>query len=321
MTATNSTGRAKAPISKRLSTILPALSVYAFVSAGVLLLFEGLPPAVRIPIAIPLLLFVPGFAVTYVVFPPQEGRADALATTRQMGAPVTVLERTALAVVISIAIVPAIAYVLSPFVGISLAPVLLGIAIVTTVSSAGGIYRAAPGAQLGTAHTNTAEDSPGIRGWLSSLTDPLTFFAIFLSVVLIGTGAVIAMGGPDEHSPETEFYIDGEPETSTAQSSGISYDYELSLTQHGTETQEYTVVVMRGASESGTDSSGQATEVERFSTAVLPDETVTEQFEGAVSEGSAGTTHWFLLYTDDAPADPDRSSAHRVLQHTLNATG
>lgn len=311
MTATNSNERTKAPLYKRPATILVAISAYAFVSAGVLSLWDALPPAVRIPLAVPLLLFVPGFAITYVIFPPRKDQADVLADNRSIKAPVTVLERTTVAVVVSIAVVPAVTYVLNPVFGVSLGPSLLGVAIVTLLSSAGGIYRAPSDAA--TVGDQAGAESRRLRDSLRSLADPLTIVAIVLSAALVGTGAVVALSADEEHSPETEFYIaDG---ASAPATEGGAASYELTITQHGMETQDYTVVVLTD-DRSGTDQSQSLSEVSQFETAVPPGESVTETVSASAPAGEAETTYLFLLYTGDAPADPDRGSAHRVLQHT-----
>jgi len=317
MSSTDPTRRSGTPLYRRSTTILTAIGAYAILSAAVLWLVEGLPTAVRLPLALPLLLFAPGYALLAALFPPSSERRDGgLASDERPALALAPLERAILAVVASIAIVPAVALAANAVVGVRVGVVLAGVAAVTVLGAVVGVYRAP---------RENAALVPGDRehrvlggDWRRALTDPVTILAVVLCVALLGSSAALAVTGGGTDSPGTEFYVVDDGAGSNGSADGTD-EIRIRIAQDGVETQRYTVVAVLSRAESG-NSARSWSELDRFATTVPAGEAVTESYRLPPSAGEDGAaTLRLLLYTGDAPADPDRKSAHRTLRISVES--
>lgn len=303
---------------ERPRAILAGIGVYAVLAAAVLWVGEGLPTAVRIPIALPLLLFVPGYAVLAGLFPlGRDSGVKRLAPHDRKKLRLSSIERVVVAVVASIAIVPGIAVVANVIVGVALEPVLVGIVVVTALGSGVGFYRLPPGAADVPlqSHGTSSRDSLATRV-REAMADPVTVVAIVLCVMLLMSSAALAfVGTSGDPSPGTEFYVtnnEGEEANATGEAAG---GYALRIAQDGVASQRYTVVVK--VNRPGDNSSTQTSrELDRFPVTVAAGETVAETYQAPTSVDS-DTTLYFLLYRDDAPPTADPDTAHRVLRFSI----
>ncbi len=285
---------------------LVIVSLYTVVAAGALWVGDGLPTAVRIPLALPVLLFAPGYAVVTALLPVTRRTAaaagDVESPKERPEAGLSPVERGILAVVASIAVVPMVAFAVAVVVGVELGPILAGVAGVTVSASAVGLLRS-PADTLAGGRRESGHDVD----WTAGLTDTVTLLAVGITVVLLVASAAVAFvgsGGPTA----TEFYLANDPDA------GDDPTYDLRIEHESDDRQRYTVVIATGGA-------GDPVELDRRSTVVGPDETAAETYRADPGELEANATLLFLLYEGDAPADPDPGSAHRVLKLSNVTTG
>jgi len=301
MKADDSTRRSGTIVHRR--TALIGVIAYAAIVVVALWWFEGVPTAARIPLAVPLFIFAPGYAVITALFPRSE-------TT----APLSTMERGVLAVVASVAVVPIVAFVTTVIVGLGFDEVLVGIAAVTAVTGGIGIVRDS----LNDAATHRSYSVSEPFDW-GTITDGVTLLAITLVAVLLVASAAVAYTGSGEDELLTEFYLVDEtgPTGDGANADDGQFAYDLQIEHHGADPQRYTVVVsLRGTDTSTGDQAG--TEIERSSTVVAPDETASVTATVPESELEAGATVRFLLYTESAPSSPNPETAHRALEISID---
>lgn len=304
-------------------TDLAVAAAYVVAVTAVLALVGDLPTAVAVPMALPVLLFAPGYAVVTAIVPATtrpaiaDGPGDRLGV-RQTHDGLSRLERLVLSVVVSVAVVPLVALALDFVVGVALVPVLAGVAAVTVLAAVVAAHRRGSGG----AHVAGAAGGPASdRSLLAGVpTDGLTLGCAAIAVLMLVGSATMAVTG--DQAAETEFYLvtetaEGEYEASgypTNLTRGESAEYTLGIEQHSAQTQEYTVVAQlqerSGAVANGTVEERE--ELDRFSTTVRPGNATVETY--AVTPTTTGDrTLAFLLYEGEAPAEPDRESAHRVV--------
>lgn len=287
---------------------LVALSAYVVAAGALLWGVTGLPTVVRIPLALPLLLFAPGYAFLSAIAPVDGGTRAEFLRNRTDGprtGAVGGLERVLLAVVASVVLVPMAAVVANALVGVQFGPVVAVVAIITIICSVVGIYRAQP---AGTPDSSVRGNFVTER-LRRTPTDPLTLGAIVLTVVLLASSVPLAIADSGSDSVATEFYVSDEDEAEAT--------YDLRIAQDEVESQRYTVVVVTESDATGS----VETELDRFSTTVSEGQTASRTYQVPDSAREPGTTLQFLLYTGDAPDSPDPADSHRAIRQTVNATG
>ncbi|WP_306054408.1 DUF1616 domain-containing protein [Natronococcus wangiae] len=226
-------------------------------------LFTDVSGPVRILLGIPLLLFLPGYALVAVFYPDQsDGEYQAFddeKTARRgpllSSGGLESIERFVLSIVASVAIVPAVTLVTSatPW-GITVRPVLAGIALVTILLSLLAIvqrYRCPPERRFSLSPSGSSllfsadRDSFG-----RSAPSPTLYNAIFLVALLaLLATAGFAVANPPEHDGYTEFYIeteevDGDTEVmyNDSLSAGESQSVTAYITNEEHEERSYTTV-------------------------------------------------------------------------------
>lgn len=293
------------------------VSLYAVVAAGALLRVEGLPTAVRIPLALPLLIFAPGYALVTALFPRRPGSRSVAGESRGeegLRTGMAPLERVTLGVVASIAIVPTMAVIANAVDGVYLAPVLAGVAAITVVASAVAVVRApSGGVSTATSGDRFGPGDPESGRWRDTLTDGVTLVAITLTAMLLVSSAALAFTGDSGDSIRTEFYLADD----AADGDGT---VDLAVEHHGEDEQPYTVVVVAADSPAANGTAGSASELDRFSMDVGPDETASETYRVADADLGDDATLLFLLYRGNAPDAPGSGSAHRQLRSSVNET-
>lgn len=163
MTSNESPGRARSLSDPSVAT-LTALDLYTIVATGMLLWLEGLPTVVRISLALPILVFIPGYALLSALVPSAHAsnvdtRTGGDGRDREGLRPV---ERGVLAVVASVALVPFVALVVAYVASVALTAVLAAVAGITLFTSVVAIVRTYTGARssLSPNRTRAGDDSP-----------------------------------------------------------------------------------------------------------------------------------------------------------------
>lgn len=315
---------------RRTATSLVVISVYSVIAASVLWLGDGLPTVVSLPLALPLVLLAPGYAVLTALFPPS-GREGAEPTEDHPDAGAdssfSRLERATLAVILSVAAVPMVALAANFTAGISSGVVLAGVTGVTLAASGIALARLPatvsvprPGTVRNRVQPRTALSRVGNRVTASRITLP----AIALAVVLLTASAAMAFSGGTGDTSKTEFYLVDSTQTSGAVSADVegapTTEYELRISYHGSEPQRFVIVVLREGTPPDGEASPQSTsELDRVSTVVEPRQTGSETIRVSQPPGDGEYTLRFLLYEGDAPAEPTPDSAFRALKLSVSS--
>jgi len=285
----------------------------------------------RIVFGVPFLLFLPGYAFIAVLFPEAGSPSDPDATDDEPAANVggygiDGIERVALSMGLSIAIVPAVGLVLNftPF-GIRLIPVLLSISSLTVALTA-----------LAAARRQALPESDQLhipyRDWLAtgreelfepdSRRDSVLNIALVASIVLAVGVVGFAVMVPPEGEAFTEFYLlteddDGElvidnyPSEFTV---GDSQPVIVGIGNQENEPMEYTVVVQLQAVETEGNQTTvlERQELDRFeSTTIADNETHHIPYEITPTMTGDELRLQFLLYRDSPPEAPTVENSYR----------
>lgn len=318
---------------------LLAATGYAVLAAAALAFGDPLPPALRVPIALPLLLFVPGYAVVTALLP---GGFRPTGPSNDDGGPlgagdgVTRLERATLAVGASLAILPTVALVANALVGVRLVPVLAGLVLVTLFASILAATRRRADAAAGNGR-QTARTQLSLPAPTDAIpNDAMTLAAVCVAVLLLGTSAAVALAGGPSDGPNTELAIGTESDGEfVAEGYPAAIDAEERTTmdvavEHGDdEARSYEAVVTIDRVLVGDDEATvlDAAELDRFETTVGPDERVVETIAVAPADADAAFARTdgdrrvtVLLYEGDAPDEPDHEAAHRTVTVPVEVT-
>lgn len=311
------------------------IAVTGFVTFG---LFTSLSGPIRILLGIPLLLFLPGYAFVAVLYPdaPDDeyrpfdeepsGRDRRLLPSGGIGT----IERIALSIVASIAIVPAVTLVASasPW-GITVQPVLAGIALATVVLSLLAIVhrsRYPPEQRFALSLSESSllfsaeRDSYG-----RSAPSPTLYNGIFLIalLVLLATAGFAVATGPPDHDGYTEFQleteeVDGEMETmyDDSLSAGESHSVTAYITNEEHEESTYTTVAaLQQVSYEDDGVTVHEQDVLASESATVPDgETHEQTLEVEPTMTGDDLRLVLYLYEGDAPDEPTDDNAYRTIE-------
>lgn len=272
-------------------------------SAAVTLLAPGDP--VRVLVVLPVLLFLPGYAVLAAVFPWRSGRGPAGSYT-----PDTV-ERIGLSFGVSVALAVLVGLVLSvEQLGFDAAVVLLGLSTVVV----GGVLVAA-------VRRWSTSESMGVSlegvGSALGLNEPTwTRRLLNLSVVLALTLAVVVVAATIAVPTAGESYTEFSLFTRTADGTLVTSDYPdtlvegeagslvVGLENHERQPVTYTVVVALQRVETTDDGLRvvEQTELDRLQASLADGETWTQPHEVTPTTSGEDLRLVYLLYHGDAPA-------------------
>lgn len=322
--------------------LLVVLGASALAAVGILV-FDFTATPVRLALALPLVLLLPGYALVSALFP--EGETED-------GPGYGALERIVLSVGLSLVIVPIAAYLanFTPY-GIRLTPLVVAIVGWTVVLAVLGLLRRARLAP---------EDRYRLRWPASTTTLPSLFtlqqrgledrrspfepetgrqlllnVALVVSVVVLVAGAAyMAVAAPSlpDTEPHTEYYLVAENDTGnlttdalpTELSSGSSEPITVGIENHEGETQSYTTVVLQQEvtlTDNGTtvESVDSEEELDRFETTVENGDTERVGYE--LGPTASGEVHvWFLLYQGDVPDDPSPENAESATRLSVTVS-
>lgn len=279
----------------------------------------------RIIVGLPFVLFIPGYAFVAALFPEQgDLSADAeesVSTTRGIDP----IERIALTVGLSTAIVPLLGLLLNftPW-GIQLIPIVLtvsGVTIACTVIAAIRRWELPPEERF----------SVPYREWLiagrtelfepDDRIDTALTVTLALSIVL-ATGSVgFALASPQQGEQFSEFYLLTENEDGELVASGYPQEFvqgesqplTLGIENKEYESVDYTVVVQLQQIEGEGNQSTvvEREELDRVSTTLEHNETWQEVYPVTPTMTGEDLRLTFLLYKADVPAEPTRENAYR----------
>lgn len=315
--------------------LLFVLLFSALAAVGILVMEITITP-IRVGLALPLVLLLPGYAFVSALFP------DAPA---EDGTGFGAIERVALSVALSLAIVSMIAYAanFTPY-GITLLPIAAAVVGWTVFFSLIALVRrarAAPEDRYGLTNSvalgvvpslftvnqrRRAGDSRGAFEPENGRHVLLNVFLVFSLLTLLAGGAYMAFaaGSLPAEEPHTELYLlseddDGELTTTdlpTDLSAGDTESITVGIENHEGETVTYTAVVYQQEVTLGDDgqtveSVNDEAELDRFETTVEDGETDQIAYDaGPTTDEDAYV--WFLLYHDDVPEDPSPENAEET---------
>ena len=318
-------------------------AVIAFTGAVTFGIVSGIGGAIRIAIAAPLVLYLPGYAFVSALFPsgptddyqPFDRGKTGLETPRLVTGGLEATERFVLSVVFSIALVPTIALLgsVTPW-GITAETVLLGVASLTVVLSLLAIasrYRCPPEQRFA--------PSPSL-GWLFfSRNGPTAYerldtrpynLAIVVGLVVLLASVGFAVANPPQHDGFTELSVETEnvsADTDTMYEStytqGETDDLTVTITNREHADREYTAVVLlervdAGGGDGGGNDSSEVTvtereELARDAVAVADGESREHSLEITPTMAGDDLRLTVLLYEGEAPSEPASENAYRAV--------
>ncbi|MBV0925467.1 DUF1616 domain-containing protein [Halomicroarcula limicola] len=319
-------------MNERLGTVADLLAVLLLLGAATAVVVVEPPGGalLRVPLLLPAILFLPGYALVSFFYPDAPRNQAA---RNDEGWSLTPLERAGFAIAASVAIVPIIALVsnFTPY-GVRGPPVFGGTIVVTAVLTLAAFVRRARlpaerrfrvrgGLAEGlekyftTSRRGARQHSPfevkSDRHRVLNLVLVATIFLLLSSVAYAAVGPTL----PSHDQDSTEFYLldeNGEYLLGVEEPvDGGSVPANVVIANHEKEEMQYTVVVKRQRVSVG-DNRTQVREervTDRFQTGVAAGET--EQIEKTFEGGGENVRVQVLLFRGDAPDDPSAANAYR----------
>jgi len=313
------------------------------VVATATVLRDPVPGPIRVGLVLPLLLFLPGYALLSVLVPDRptdtRGREDRRS--------VDGIERFVLSVALSLAITPSVALVANFTTGIRTRPVALGLMTVTVgcvVLALFARYLTPSDARFrlnGPALVTGIHDrsfTPTGRTLRQSRlfeaetnTQRLLNLVLVVAVVVLSASVGFAALGPQspaEDATFTEFYLAGETESGELSTAAVPKEFDrggsrpvhVGITNHEESQVEYTtVVLLQRVGEDG--NVRETSRLDRFNVTVPAGET--ERTEREIAPDLAGNRLRlvFLLYRGDAPSDPTQANAYLSTRVRITVDG
>lgn len=309
--------------------------VIAVTGALTLGIFSGIAGIGRIALTIPLILFLPGYALVSALFPdePNDEYQSFDDEKTGLGNPLLVsgglepVERTVLSVVFSVALVPAVTLfaTVTPR-GIALESILSGLAILTVVlalAAIGARYRCPPDRRfvpsLSAATPFFARGRPSPYERVSCR--PYNV-AIAVGLLLLLASGGFALANPPQHDGFTEVSVEtenvsGETQTmyDSTYTAGERDELNATITNQEHEERTYTTVVMleRVSSDGDNVTVNESTEMDRQTTTVAHGESRQQTYEITPSMRGNDLRLTVLLYDGEPPAEPTADSAYRKI--------
>jgi uncharacterized membrane protein len=309
---------------------LSVINLYLVATVLVLTVLPVGSTTVRSLVAIPLVVFVPGYVLVAFLFPRRHGLSDRFrhfAGRRSNGAGgyIDIVERTALGFGTSVAIVPMLVLAVS-IAGLELTTrnllgTLIAFVVLGSVLAAFRRLRVASDQRFALPVRNWVDGLYGAFTNTGSTAGVILNIALALSVIIaLGTlGGAIASPADGQASSELtlltqnesgDLVTEGYP---TQFSPGESQDMTVQVENNEGEETTYTVVVVvqRVNAGDGSETVLEQEEVTRLQNTVGQNETWTEQHGVAPEMLGDDLRLQYLLYKGDPPADPDSENAYR----------
>lgn len=295
----------------------------------------GTTGAFRVLLAIPLVLFLPGYALVALLFPDEPSGEyrpfDDEKTGLQnplAGGGLESIERFVLSIVTSVALVAAITLVSSATPrGIVLETVLWGIALFTVVFALLAIVaryrfppeqRYVPSPAMGSLFFVRRRPDP------YGSADPRPFnVAIVVGILLLIASTGFALANPSDGETFTEFYVEtdevtGEVDTIYETTYAVGEPHELPVTianEEGREVTYTTVALLQEVGYNGDDVTVHREEVLATESATVSSgETHRQSLEVTPTTTGDDLRLLVLLYEGDPPEEPTEENAYRVIR-------
>lgn len=323
------------PWLRRVPADLAAVVGLTVLAVGTVFLPLVRDTPLRIAVALPFVLFAPGYALVAVLFPEAEGALGGADGERDAGGPgISGAERVALAFGASVAIVPIVGLVLNftPF-GIRLVPLVVSLASLVLVLVAIATHRrwrlpseerfAVPWrARIAAARTELLEPD--------SRSDAVLNVLLVLSVLVATASVGYAVAVPKDGESFTEFYLLTENDDGELVAAGYPSEFaagESKTLVVGVENREgqpvdYTVLVEvhRVRVENNATQALEANRLHRFQTELDDNATWRRTHTVAPRMTGEGLRLTYLLYRGEAPSNPTAANAYRALHLRINVT-
>lgn len=288
------------------------------VAAVVLLVPVDEPTLLRAVVGLPLLLFLPGYALAAALFPARKvASRDRTTAVLQAGQrAVSTVERLVISVVASVAVVGAAGIVANAVVGVTLLPILVLVVAFTLAATAVAYVQrlrlpeARQFAPLSSLASPTGPTLPATAtGWF-------LLAAAVLALLVVGASGVAALGPGGDGV--TEIYVGGVSENGTVEmgsqptnvTAGESVTHYLVVEQRQATASNYTLVARLA---DGTNGSGSAIEIGRYDLTVDASGNAVQAVEiSSDAVGESARVEYFL-YEGEAPETPSRQTALRSL--------
>ncbi|WP_336328815.1 DUF1616 domain-containing protein [Halovenus sp. HT40] len=304
---------------------LLTICTVAALTPSMALLFDFDGNSVQAVIGILFIFYAPGYAVVSILMP--AAHIPGVETNRTKPTEVSFIERSLLAVGLSVAIVPSIGVILhfSPL-GLDPDIFLLVIGILTLLASIGAIIRRerlqrsqqfkirSLSYMFGGVLTSARSDK---EAYLNII------FAVGIILAIAGIGTAVAMSDNGERF--TEFYIQSEDPDSVEQVAGeyppnmtISGEYEFTvgITNQEHNTEEYAVVVQLQRMEDG--EVVETSQIDQFTTTVAHGETVKRPVTVQPEMTGENFRLSYQLYRGSPPEDLSVDAAYRHVYLWVN---
>lgn len=310
------------------------LLVLIWTAAAVGAVLTGLQSgALRTVLALPLVALFPGYALLALLFPEKPG--GSVGGDETAGAAISGVERLVLSVVVSLALVPLLAFVVNYAYGLFLQPLLLTVGGTTLLLALLGYvarvrlpverrhHVRAFGRVADVTTAFLSRTRPGAReaGALRPTTgtqQALNLLLVASVLVLLATAGWAAVTPPANDDPFTEFYLTTQndsgayvmedlPREFTA---GESRTVFVAITNKEGQRVPYTVVVTL-----------EGNELDRFSTDVGAGRTTHVQQSVTPQQTGDRLRLSFLLYRGDVPQNPTPDNAYRETHLWISVSG
>lgn len=289
---------------------------------------------VRVLTGFLILLFVPGYTLTLLVFPEQRSSVDPR-SSRETVEPrgIDGAERIVLSVALSVVIAMFVAlFVHLVGLGVRVEPVLLTLNAVVFTASLVAAYRLA----------NVPIDQrfqPAPWEWVRDVRTEFASFRgldryllivglVLLALVGMGTAYTAVTPGPDDRY--TEMYLLHQNETGglaatdypTELTAGTTTPFTVGVRNHEFEPVSYTVVVelQRTERRDATAPIREERELGRFRLSTAHGDTVEYEYNVSSTMTGEDLRLVYLLYRGDPPSDPSRQNAYRSLHLWVDIT-
>lgn len=290
----------------------------------------GMPSPIRIALLTPVLLFLPGFTLSTVLFPRESARDDSRANSsysRLRGnrsaadggtSRLDIIERTALGVGLSVGLLPLFAFAFDLTLGRVVGPIIVVTAAFSAVMAIIGGFRRSRvpendrfeipiGRWFDELTAAVSEESPGVAA---------VNVALAVSVVLALGAVGVAFAVPQEGATFTEFAVGSEQggefvtdDYPDELAVGETAEPALLIENHEREVVEYHVVARFERVQDGTVVAAE--EAGGFSVTVEPGETAVETHRVTPPMTGEDVRLRFLLYRDEPQTGLGTEPAYR----------
>ncbi|SDJ88347.1 DUF1616 domain-containing protein [Natronorubrum texcoconense] len=319
-------------------------AVIAITGAVTFGIFSGVGGVVRTVLLVPLVCFLPGYALVSALFPdeptdeyqPFDDEETALGNPLIVTGGLESVERVILSVVFSVATVPMVALLASATPrGLTLETVLPGIAVFTVVLSVlaiGSRYRCPADRRFAPSLSSALSFHTPARPNAYSRTNTRPYnVAIVVALVLLVASAGFAIANPPQGDGFTEFAVETETVSGdidtmyqSTYTAGETDELAVSITNQEHEERDYTTVALleRVGDGDANDSDAtvtEAAELDRQSATVAHGDAHEQTLEITPSMQGDDLRLTLLLYDDEPPSEPTAENAYRAIHLPIEA--